>query len=60
MAKIGAPPVPNRLLKAVIMTMIGKQSNSAEGRSANVRDTGNIDTVNDIVEKTHDLGYKHR
>ena len=33
---------------------------SAEGRGANVRDTGNIDTVDDIVEKTHDLGYKHR
>ena len=27
--KIGAPPVPNRLLKAVIMTMIGKQSPTA-------------------------------
>ena len=36
------------------------ESNSAESRGANVRDTGNIDTVNDIVEKTHDLGYKHR
>ena len=31
------------------------ESNSAESRGANVRDTGNIDTVNDIVEKTHDL-----
>ena len=36
------------------------EPNSAESRGANVRDTGNIDTVNDIVEKTHDLGYKHR
>ena len=34
------------------------EPNSAEGRGANVRNTGNIDTVDDIVEKTHDLGYR--
>jgi len=49
--KSGAPPLPKRLLKAVMMTMIGKQSPTAP--SAVVPTSGmRADPVYNIVEQT--------
>lgn len=51
--KIGAPPLPKRLLHAVIIIIKGKQSPTAPRAAVPIsRNTPDINTVNYIVEKT--------
>ena len=49
----GAPPVPKRLLKAVMMTMIGKhRPYSTQSGGSHARDTGDVDTVHNIIKQS--------
>ena len=66
----GAPPLPNKLLNAVMITISGKHRPTApsaavptsgirEGGCAAARDTGDIDTIYDVIEQVQNLGNQH-
>lgn len=60
MEKSGAPPLPKRLANALRMIDQRKaQSHCAEGGCAAARDTGDIDTVYDVIEQVQNLGNQH-